>query len=71
MQGEDQEARLFVESVCRDFPRLHRMSQLDEVFLLLAHFRSLSLALPPNLSLVALNLPGPLSLGRALSVLLL
>ena len=71
MQGEDQEARWFVESVCRDFPRLHRMSQLDEVFLLLAHFRSLSLALPPNLSLVALNLPRPLSLGRALSLLLL
>ena len=30
MQGRDVEARWFVESVCRDFPRLHRMNQIDE-----------------------------------------
>ena len=30
MQGEDSEARWFVESVCRDFPRLHRLNQLFE-----------------------------------------
>ena len=30
MLGRDVEAGWFVASVCRDFPRLHRMSQLDE-----------------------------------------
>jgi hypothetical protein len=47
MQGQDREAQWFVESVCRDFPRLHRMSQLDEGRLFTNQLKTLTMRSEP------------------------
>ena len=41
------EAQWFVESVCRDFPRLHRMSQLHEGRLFTNQLKSLTMRSEP------------------------
>jgi len=44
---QDAEAQWFVESVCRDFPRLHRMSQLDEGRLYTDQLKTLAMRREP------------------------
>jgi hypothetical protein len=48
MLGRDLEAGWFVASVCRDFPRLHRMNQLDEGRLYTHELKTLAVRSEPR-----------------------